>query len=155
MKCEEIEKYKEELEAGLKKYMQNPANERSAAAVDSMVKCWQHITEMQDLIRKQFELTPEKAEEWLLNMQNEDDTKGPHWTMQQTDSFKPEGIDSHCWDVAMNMMYSDYYDVAMKYGVNTAEFYADMAEAFLMDKDTKQGKAKLAAYYSCIVDTEK
>lgn len=154
MKLEDIEKYKEELEAGIKKCMSNPVCERSTNAIDSMVLCWQHITDMENMIKKQFELTPEKAEEWLLNMQNEDGTKGPHWSMQETDSFKPEGIDSHCWDVAMNMMYSDYFSVAVSYGANTPDFYAELAKAFLMDKDTKQGKAKLAAYYNCIVDAD-
>lgn len=154
MKLEDIEKYKEELEAGIKKCMSNPVCERSTNAIDSMVLCWQHITDMENMIKKQFELTPEKAEEWLLNMQNEDGTKGPHWTMQETDAFKPEGIDSHCWDVAMNMMYSDYFSVAVSYGANTPDFYAELAKAFLMDKDTKQGKAKLAAYYNCIVDAD-
>ena len=74
MKLEDIEKYKEELEAGIKKCMSNPVCERSTNAIDSMVLCWQHITDMENMIKKQFELTPEKAEEWLLNMQNEDGT---------------------------------------------------------------------------------
>ena len=75
MKLEDIEKYKEELEAGIKKCMSNPVCERSTNAIDSMVLCWQHITDMENMIKKQFELTPEKAEEWLLNMKNEDGTK--------------------------------------------------------------------------------
>lgn len=51
------------------------------------------------------------------------------------------------WNVAMNMMYSDYCSVAAKYGVNKPEFFADMAKAFLFDKDAKGPKEKLSAYY--------
>lgn len=47
----------------------------------------------------------------------------------------------------MNMMYSDYCSVAAKYGVNKPEFFADMAKAFLFDKDAKGPKEKLSAYY--------
>ena len=52
----------------------------------------------------------------------------------------------------MNMMYSDYSGVAEKYGVSIAEFYADMARAFLMDKDGPGAKEKLGAYYHGIVN---
>ena len=51
----------------------------------------------------------------------------------------------------MNMMYSDYYDVAQKFGVNVTEFYAELARAFLMDKDGPGPEEKLCAYYRCIV----
>ena len=53
--------------------------------------------------------------------------------------------------VTMNMMYSDYYDVARKFGVNVPEFYAELARAFLMDKDGPGPEEKLCAYYRCIV----
>lgn len=56
-----------------------------------------------------------------------------------------------CWWIAMNMMYSDYGSVAIHYGVSTAEFFAELAQAFLFDKDGPGPKAKLAAYYHGIV----
>ena len=52
--------------------------------------------------------------------------------------------------MTMNMMYSDYYDVARKFGVNAPEFYAELARAFLMDKDGPGPEEKLCAYYRCI-----
>ena len=107
MNCEAIEKYKGDLEAGLMKYMQNPINERSAAAVDSMIQCWRNINDMQGMIRKSFDFTPEKAEHWLMSMQNDDGSTGPHWTLDQTNAYKPEGVTEYCWECAMNMMYSD------------------------------------------------
>lgn len=39
-------------------------------------------------------------------------------------------------------------------GVNTVEFYADLAKAFLFDKDAKGPEKKIAAYYNCIVDVD-
>ena len=47
----------------------------------------------------------------------------------------------------MNMMYSDYYGVAAKYGLDRPEFYADLAKAFLDDKDAGGPEQKIAAYY--------
>ena len=60
-------------------------------------------------------------------------------------------ISPWCWWITMNMMYSDYGSVAIHYGVSTAEFFAELAQAFLFDKDGPGPKAKLAAYYHGIV----
>ena len=51
----------------------------------------------------------------------------------------------------MNMMYSDYYSVGVKYGVDRTEFYADLAKAFLFDKDGPAPSEKLAEYYHEVV----
>ena len=53
------------------------------------------------------------------------------------------------WAV-MNMMYSDYCQVAKRQSVDTPGFYADMAKAFLEDSDAVDGKAYL--YWDCIAD---
>lgn len=53
------------------------------------------------------------------------------------------------WAV-MNMMYSDYCQVAKRQSVDTPGFYADMAKAFLEDTDAADGKAYL--YWDCIAD---
>ncbi len=50
----------------------------------------------------------------------------------------------------MNMMYSDYYPVAVEVGLNRQEFYADPAKAFLLDKDGLGPERKLMAYYEHI-----
>ena len=52
----------------------------------------------------------------------------------------------------MNMMYSDYCAVARKYGVDNADFYADMAKAFLFDPDGGAPAKKVEAYYRYIVE---
>lgn len=97
----------------------------------------------------------ETATRWAEHMQNADGTVGPHWTMDQTSAVAdasgiPHDIPRWAWGVTMNMMYSDYYEVARKFGVNVPEFYAELARAFLMDKDGPGPEEKLCAYYRCI-----
>lgn len=98
-------------------------------------------------------LTCEEAKCWVAHMKNEDGTEGAHWTMVQTTDVAErvdvvfEHIRDYEWWAAMNMVYSDYSGVANKYGVSTGEFYADLAKAFLFDKDGGKPEHKLAAYY--------
>ena len=105
---------------------------------------------------KMMNFTREDAEAWAEKMQNADGTTGPHWTMEQTTAVAESmGIQAPvvprwAWGVTMNMMYSDYYDVARKFGVNVPELYAELARAFLMDKDGPGPEEKLCAYYRCI-----
>lgn len=104
------------------------------------------------------EFTREDAEKWVSHMENEDGTTGARWTMEQTDAVANiTGVHakSCVWWAAMNMMYSDYYGVAAKYGLDRPEFYADLAKAFLMDKDAGGPEAKMAGYYHGIVLREK
>lgn len=100
-------------------------------------------------------LTHDEAEEWCDRMANADGTKGPHWTLEQTaDVAKQRNIDCDKVDfwAAMNMMYSDYCKVAKMYSVDNQNFYADLAAAFLRDKDAVTGK--LVEYWDCIVEHE-
>lgn len=97
-------------------------------------------------------LTPEKAEQWVMGMENADGTRGAHWSMETTEKVRKEigvTVDPLDWWVTMNMMYSDYCAAAVKLGVNTTEFYACMAKAFLEDSDAQPDK--LARYYKYIV----
>ena len=86
-------------------------------------------------------------------MRNEDGTTGAHWTQEQTEGVrKSRGIDcdpESFW-AAMCMMYSDYHGVMQKFGVDRAEVYAELAKAFLCDKDSKQGREKLESYFECV-----
>ena len=103
-------------------------------------------------------LDHETLERWMHGLKNEDGTTGAHWTVEQTSTLAaPHGVDlggditPELWNAAINMMYSDYCGVASKLKVNTPEFYAGMAKAFLMDKDGGGAVKKLSAYYRCIV----
>lgn len=98
-------------------------------------------------------LTLEDAKRWTSKMQNADGTKGCHWTLEQTqDVAKQRNItcDPNDFWAVMNMMYSDYCQVAKRQSVDTPGFYADMAKAFLEDTDAADGKAYL--YWDCIAD---
>ena len=103
---------------------------------------------------KMMEFTREDAEKWVSHMENEDGTTGPHWTIAQTDAVANVAgvhVDKLTFWACLNMMYSDYYSVAAKYGLDRPEFYADLAKAFLMDKDAGGAEAKMAGYYHGIV----
>lgn len=97
-------------------------------------------------------MTREMAETWVSKMENADGSTGAHWTMEQTKQLQSQkgiGLDPVKFWVAMNMMYSDYFLAADKAGIGTPDFYADMAKAFLVDKDARPDK--LDRYYCAVV----
>ena len=91
-------------------------------------------------------------------MDNADGTTGQHWTEDQTASIAAaigvtfDHVTAEEFCAAMNMMYSDYFPVGVKYGVDRPEFYADLAKAFLFDKDGPAPSEKLAEYYHKVVE---
>ena len=105
---------------------------------------------------KMMKFTEDDAKEWTARMENTDGSTGPHWTMEQTTAIADSmGIPEHeiphwAWGVTMNMMYSDYYHVAVEFGLNRPEFYAALAKAFLLDKDGPGPERKLMEYYEHI-----
>lgn len=98
---------------------------------------------------KSEKLTREMAEEWMANLENEDGTKGPHWTLEQAKQVMAQrGIqcDPIKFWAALNAEYSDRSAVNKKYNVNNIDFYADSAmAAWIKDRDAVSDK--LAAYY--------
>lgn len=101
--------------------------------------------------------TKEDALRWVEHMENSDGTKGAQWSMAETSAMaKSMGVylPACIWFAAVNMMRSDYCMVARKHGVDKPEFYADMAQAFLFDKDAGEPEEKIAAYYRCIAKSE-
>lgn len=155
-----MKQYIEELKKQLQEVMERPASlgraEEVTVYADAICALHKlggdHFRES----TKMMSFTREDAMRWAEHMQNADGTTGPHWTMEQTSAVAdasgiPHDIPRWAWGVAMNMMYSDYYDVARKFGVNAPEFYAELARAFLMDKDGPGPEEKLCAYYRCIV----
>ena len=111
--------------------------------------------EMDDDDRHKAKLNDYNPWEWAKDMKNTDGSSGAHWSMEDTETVRKARNINDCkpedfW-IAMNMMYSDYQGVAKKYGIDKPEFYADMAKSFLTDKDSKQGREKLGAYYEYVV----
>lgn len=150
-----IKEYKEKLKSEILDSMKLPLCERTASHTDAFLKYWSTVCEVEAKMSHSVfkRLTEEEAKQWNAHMINEDGTMGGHWTVEQTNSVastygvKFEHITEYCWNVTMNMMYSDYCYVARNFGVDTPEFYACMSKAFLFDKDGPEPKDKLAAYY--------
>lgn len=100
------------------------------------------------------ELTADKAAKWVDGMRNVDaeHPKGAMWSQTATDPLaEKRGFDtaqekSEFWAV-INMMYSDYATVASRHGVDKPDYYADMAAAWMHDKDAAPNKT--SAYIDC------
>nr|UVY57565.1 MAG: hypothetical protein [Bacteriophage sp.] len=152
-----MKEYVDKLYHKLHEAMEKPVTLGSAEEVGLYAKT---IRRLEKLDRREdqpeaAEFDRETAMQWAERMQNADGTVGPHWTMDQTSAVAdasgiPHDIPRWAWGVTMNMMYSDYYDVARKFGGNVPEFYAELARAFLMDKDGPEPTKKLMEYYEHI-----
>ena len=155
---EQIKAYIPKLEYSIREYMRNPATPNAAQGIMAMVECLNMLKGAEGAICTGREMTKADAEAWAAHMENEDGTTGPHWTVEQTTALAEsmglswDQISPWCWWAAMCMMYSDYCGVANRYGVGTSEFYADMAKAFLFDRDAGGPRAKMAAYYHGIAE---
>ena len=103
-------------------------------------------------------MSREMAEEWVESMEGDDPAKpkGGKWTPEQIKPIAQKyGVPTdgeRFWEfyAIMNAMYSDYYAVAKKYNTLNPDYFADLAMAFLNDKDAVKNKATV--YYECIVN---
>lgn len=142
---------------GFERGNEMPSNYGMRAEHKHMDEMKQHGGQMQmGRGTHETKLTKEMAEEWMMGLQNEDGTKGPHWSMDQAKQvMQQRGIQSDpvtFWAI-LNMMYSDYCKVFKKHGVgDRVDFYSDMVAAFLNDKDGPEPAKKAAAYYEYIVN---
>lgn len=66
----------------------------------------------------------EYARKAVMKMENEDGTRGPHWSLEETTTLASQyGIalgskfNRYDWFVALNMVYSDYYRVIRKFTI--------------------------------------
>lgn len=95
----------------------------------------------------------EIAEEWMSNLQNEDGTMGPHWSLEQAKQVMAQkeigGSPIEFW-AALNATYSDLCKIFKKYGINNMDAYVDFAKTFWLD-DKDSVPDKLAAYYEYVV----
>ena len=152
---EKIKAYKAKLCGALEACMAEPVCSRSVGSctmlMDALCKA--------DKITMESEastFTEDDARRWVQHMKNADGSTGPHWTQEQTaavaGSVGVHDVDPWAWYAAMNMMYSDYWESAMRYGVDRPEYYADLAKEFLFDKDAGGPEEKIAGYYHGIVE---
>lgn len=153
-----MKEYMDKLYKKLHEAMEKPVTLGSAEEVGLYAKTIRRLEQL-DCREEQPEAAAfdrETAMQWAERMQNADGSSGPHWTMDQTTAIADgTGIPEHeiprwAWGVTMNMMYSDYYPVAVEFGINRPEFYAALAKAFLLDKDGPGPERKLMEYYEHI-----
>ena len=151
---DKIKAYKAKLCEALEACMAEPVSSRSVGSctmlMDALCKA--------DKITMESEastFTEDDARRWTEHMENDDGSMGAHWTLEQTTAVANsigEHVDPWIWFAALNMEYSDNFDVAQKYGLDRPEYYADLAKAFLFDKDGGGPEAKIAGYYHGIVE---
>lgn len=95
-------------------------------------------------------MTRQDAEAWVHGMRNEDGSSGGKWDFEQAKKLmaqravKCEPVEFYA---ALNMMYSDYGQLASRYGASPEDFCCELAKAFLMDKDAKPNKLDLYRHY--------
>ena len=151
---DKIKAYKARLCEALEACMAEPVSSRSVGSctmlMDALCKA--------DKITMESEastFTEDDARRWTEHMENDDGSMGAHWTLEQTTAVANSigvHVDPWIWFAALNMEYSDNFDVAQKYGLDRPEYYADLAKAFLFDKDGGGPEAKIAGYYHGIVE---
>lgn len=99
-------------------------------------------------------LTKQDAQIWVGSLLGADGTRGARWSMADVRSLAEQrGYTTEAelvtfWAV-MNLLRADFAEVAKHWGVNNAEFYADMARAWINDPDAVEDKA--GAYLEYIV----
>ena len=152
-----MREYIDKLYAKLHEVMEKPVTLGSAEEVGLYAKTICRLEKLHGHREEpETEFDRETAMQWAANMQNADGTTGPHWSMDQTTAvaegmgIRASEIPRWAWGVTLNMMYSDYYPVAVEFGLNRPEFYAALAKAFLLDKDGPGPERKLMEYYEHI-----
>lgn len=151
-----IYEYKTKLEKQIGELMKLPVSERNANLVDNLVDKWNHIREIESYCDETSKpITTEEINYWNQKMKNSDGTYRGHWTVDQTTPIQNQlganKVSKEIWNVAMNMMYSDYSEVAKKYNCNTPQFFGDLTYSFLYDLDGGDPIEKISAYYHSII----
>lgn len=85
----------------------------------------------------------EHARKAVSKMENEDGTRGPHWSIEETTTLANQyGVslgnrfNRYDWFVALNMVYSDYYKVIINItNSNSTKHFVELAKAWINDKD--------------------
>lgn len=152
-----MQAYKDKLHAALREIAEYPVSMRTVEQAAAVTDLLCRLDKLEDHDEPEtVEFDRATAMQWAAAMRNADGTTGPHWSMDQTSAIadgmgvQETDIPRWAWGVTMNMMYSDYYHVAVEFGLNRPEFYAALAKAFLLDKDGPGPEQKLMAYYEHI-----
>ena len=90
----------------------------------------------------------EYAHKAVSKMQNEDGSRGPHWSLEESVQIASQynvnlthNFNKYDWFVALNMVYSDYYKVIMNISNSSStKHFVEFAKAWLNDRDIDEGK---------------
>lgn len=100
----------------------------------------------------------------VSKMENEDGSRGEHWSLEETTSIanqyginlKGEKYNKYDWYVALNMIRSDYYRaVVTMTSSDHIKYFVELAKAWLNDKDIEEGKMWYYYCYSCNGESKK
>lgn len=147
----DFEDYEQRLKEEAYYCMGDVISPKSREGFESVVRCYMAMKDFEKALH--IKQDSGDLKQWVHKMENADGSYCEHWTVDQTSTYMTSrGMDSTKEEfyAAMNMMFSDYYPVAKKHNVNTPEFYADLAAAFINDKDAS--KDKVEKYYECVVE---
>ena len=151
---DKIKAYKAKLCEALEACMAEPVSSRSVGSCTMLMDALCNADKI-TMEPEASTFTEDDARRWTEHMENDDGSMGAHWTLEQTTAVANSigvHVDPWIWYAAMNMMYSDYWESATRYGVDRPEYYADLAKEFLFDKDAGGPEAKIAGYYHGIVE---
>ena len=147
-----MQAYKDKLHAALREIAECPVSmrtvEQAAAVTDLLCRldkleghaCQEELKIIHALTKPKY-FIPVHGEQRMLQI---------HKRVAESMGIQAPVVPRWAWGVTMNMMYSDYYPVAVEFGLNRPEFYAALAKAFLLDKDGPGPEQKLMAYYEHI-----
>ena len=85
----------------------------------------------------------------VKNMENEDGSKGPRWSVEEAErvatqygvNLKGEKFNKYDWFVALNMIRSDFYRAVVNMtGSDNIKHFVELTKAWLNDKDIEEGK---------------
>lgn len=90
----------------------------------------------------------EHARKAVMKMENEDGTRGPHWSLEETSALASQyGIslsgkfNRYDWFVALNMVYSDYYKVLLNItGSNNIKHYNENSKIVELQNEINELK---------------
>lgn len=133
--------------------------------ISRIIKSINAIRERLKIERHEAMYGPHFNEECALKavskMENEDGSRGEHWSLEETTSIanqyginlKGEKYNKYDWYVALNMIRSDYYRaVVTMTSSDHIKYFVELAKAWLNDKDIEEGKMW---YYYCYIMCDK
>lgn len=140
-----------EVKREIRRLEANPPTWETCSKLSILYTVLDHNLPGDPLEVKQYpRISREAAEAWVASMFGET-SSGEQWSFEQAAQVMRQReivCDPVEFYVTLNMMHSDFSRVAKRLSLNSMDFYARLAEAFLNDPDAPPDK--LARYYSAV-----